>query len=63
MSQRTGITEELAYSVAAFEHAIEEFRTPPPLITLRRLYRRAARGVEMVLARFMGRRRRSFGQI
>jgi hypothetical protein len=62
-AQRSKIVEQLAYSVAAFDHAIDEFQHPPRLITLRRLYRRLVRGKEMVLARFMRRRRRSFGEI
>jgi LicD family len=60
--ERTEVVEQLAYSVAAFDHAIEEFEQPPPLMTMRRFYRRAARGAQMVRARLTRKPRPSFGQ-
>jgi hypothetical protein len=61
--QRTEVVEQLGYSIAAFEHAIDEFEHPPRLAALRRLYRRAVQGALMLRAKLTGIRRRSFGQI
>jgi hypothetical protein len=62
-AQRSEVVEQLGYSIAAFDHAIDEFEHPPRLATLRRLYRRAVRGKEMMVAKRKGTRRRWFGEV
>jgi hypothetical protein len=60
--ERTETVERLAYSVAAFDHAIDELSDPPRFASLRRAYRRGIRAKDMVVAKLRGASRKGFGQ-
>jgi LicD family len=59
--ERSGAVEQMIYTIAAFEQAIEELENPRPADPLRRAYRRLVRGGQAVRAKLTGRRRPPFG--
>jgi hypothetical protein len=54
--------EQLIYTVAALDHAINELEHPRRGDFVRRSYRRTLGGIDLVAAKLAGRPRRVFGQ-